>query len=153
MVASNTSVDFIDFPYRHVAVSPAQQQLRLAQALANGGALDYYLIGRLDNHADRSGFQSIKEIFRYHAAHQADYLNLRSQARIALLKDHQGPAEEYRGFFRFLSENHYLFDVLITEAAHQVPWDRYQAHRPPRIQRLGDELARRLDAFVAEGAR
>ena len=47
MVSSGTTVDFIDFPYRHVAVSPYQQALRLAQNLANGGALDYYLIGRL----------------------------------------------------------------------------------------------------------
>jgi hypothetical protein len=29
MVSSNTTVDFIDFPYRHVAVSPHQQALRL----------------------------------------------------------------------------------------------------------------------------
>ena len=60
MVSSNTTVDFIDFPYRHVAVSPHQQALRLAQNLANGGAFDFYLIGRLDNHRDRSGFDGIK---------------------------------------------------------------------------------------------
>ena len=29
MVSSNTTVDFINFPYRHVAVSPHQQALRL----------------------------------------------------------------------------------------------------------------------------
>jgi hypothetical protein len=40
MVSSNTTVDFIDFPYRHAAVSPHEQALRLAQSLANGGALD-----------------------------------------------------------------------------------------------------------------
>ena len=67
MVSSGTTVDFIDFPYRHVAVSPHQQALRLAQNLANGGALDYYLIGRLDNHEDRSGFEHVKEIYHYHA--------------------------------------------------------------------------------------
>ena len=54
MVSSNTTVDFIDFSYRHMAISPAQQGLRLAQNLANGGAIDYYLIGRLDNHEDLS---------------------------------------------------------------------------------------------------
>ena len=45
MVSSGTTVDFIDFPYRHVAVSPHQQALRLAQNLANGGALDTTLSG------------------------------------------------------------------------------------------------------------
>ena len=43
-------------------VSPHQQSLRLAQNLANGGALDYYLIGRLDNHEDRSGYAGVKDI-------------------------------------------------------------------------------------------
>ena len=40
-VSSNASVDFVDYPVRHVAVSPERQRLRLAQALANGGGLDY----------------------------------------------------------------------------------------------------------------
>ncbi|MDP6749998.1 MAG: hypothetical protein QGH37_23850 [Candidatus Poribacteria bacterium] len=60
MVSSNTTVDFIDYPYRHVAVSPHQQALKLAQNLAYGSAFDFYLIGRLDNHRDRSGFDGIK---------------------------------------------------------------------------------------------
>ena len=41
MVSSNASVDFVDFPVRHVAVSPHLQRLQLVQALANGGGLDY----------------------------------------------------------------------------------------------------------------
>ena len=62
MIPSNTSVDFIDFPLRHTAVSPAQQKLRLYQDLANGGGLDYYLIGRLDNHEDKSGYAAVQEV-------------------------------------------------------------------------------------------
>jgi hypothetical protein len=62
MVCTNTTVDFIDFPYRHVAVSPQQQRLRLAQNTANGGAVDFYLKGRLDNHEDRSGYAPVKEL-------------------------------------------------------------------------------------------
>jgi hypothetical protein len=85
MVSSNTTVDFIDFPYRHVAVSPHQQALRLAQSLANGGALDYYLIGRLDNHEDRSGFGPVQELFHYHAANEDSYTGLTSKANIAVL--------------------------------------------------------------------
>ncbi len=85
MLSSNTTVDFIDIPYRHVAVSPQQQKLRLAQALANGGALDYYLIGRLDNHEDRSGYAGIKEVFHYHAANEGAYVNTTSLANIALV--------------------------------------------------------------------
>jgi hypothetical protein len=151
MVSSNTSVDFIDFPCRHVAVSPHQQALRLAQNLANGGALDYYLIGRLDNHADRSGFTAVRDMFHYHAAHEKAYARLRSQAPIALLKPGRGPEAEYRGWFRVLAENHFLFDVLTVEAAPGLSWDRYRAFVVPGIQELGGELAGKLDDFVRAG--
>jgi hypothetical protein len=151
MVSSNTSVDFIDFPYRHVAVSPHEQALRLAQNLANGGALDFYLIGRLDNHADRSGFDPIKTIFAYHTAHEADYTGLASKAEIALLKPLGQNQFEYRGWFRVLVENHILFDVLTVDAALQRPWRRYQAILLPGITQLTNPLAQELDAFVAAG--
>lgn len=151
MVASNTTVDFIDFPYRHVAVSPHQQQLRLAQALANGGALDYYLIGRLDNHEDRSGFAPVKAMFHYHAANEASYHNLTSQATIGLLNGPQANQGEFRGWFRFLVENHFLFDTLMAEVALDLPWDKYQAIILPDFQPVSDALAARLDQFVADG--
>ena len=148
MVSSNTTVDFIDYPYRHVAVSPHQQRLRLAQNLANGGALDYYLIGRLDNHQDRSGFRGIKEIYHYHAAVEEAYLNIRSKANIALLN---GDTAEFRGWFRFLSESHFPFDSLTTDAALDLPWDRYEAVILPDLQRMDDALAEKVDAFVQAG--
>jgi len=148
MVSSNTTVDFIDYPYRHVAVSPHQQRLRLAQNLANGGALDYYLIGRLDNHQDRSGFRGIQEIYHYHAAHEETYLNIRSKANIALLN---GDVGEYRGWFRLLAENHFLFDSLATDAALDLPWDRYKAVILPDLQRMDDALAEKIDTFVQAG--
>ncbi|MEZ4831250.1 MAG: hypothetical protein R2873_04460 [Caldilineaceae bacterium] len=117
MVSSNTTVDFIDFPYRHVAVSPHQQKLRLIQSLANGGALDWYLIGRLDNHEDRSGFAPVREIFHYHAAHEDDYRDLTSQAQIGVLNGPTANTSEFRGWFRFLTENHFIFDTLMDDTA------------------------------------
>jgi hypothetical protein len=151
MVSSNTTVDFIDFPYRHVTVSPQQQKLRLAQSLANGGALDYYLIGRLDNHEDRSGYIGIKEIFHYHASNEQTYLNIRSKANIALLNGPYANTNEFRGWFRFLVENHFLFDTLMVDTALELPWDKYQAIILPDLQALSDELANRIDQFVSEG--
>lgn len=151
MVSSNTTVDFIDIPYRHVAVSPHEQKLRLAQGLANGGDLDYYLIGRLDNHEDRSGFAGIKEIFHYHAAHGEAYVGNVSKANIALLTARHGDQREFRGWFRFLVENHFLFDTPLIEALPDLPWDKYQAIIVPNLEPIDDALAARLDAFVQEG--
>lgn len=151
MLSSNTTVDFIDFPYRHVTVSPHQQQLRLVQGLANGNALDWYLIGRIDNHEDRSGFAPIKEIFHYHAAHEDLYAQLTSKANIALLNGAQANQSEFRGWFRFLVENHFLFDILMEEVALELPWEKYAAIILPDYQPLSDRLAARLDQFVAHG--
>jgi hypothetical protein len=149
MVSSNATVDFIDFPYRHVAVSAHQQKLRLVQSLANGGALDYYLIGRLDNHEDRSGFGPVREIFHYHAANEQAYMNLRSLADVALMNSSN--TGEFRGWFRILLENHFLFDTLLPDAAMDVSWDRYRAMILPDLQAISDRLAARIDAFVEAG--
>lgn len=151
MVSSSTTVDFIDFPYRHAAVSPHEQALRLAQSLASGGALDYYLIGRLDNHADRSGFDLVKELFHYHAAHEREYQRLRSRAEILLIKPASGSLSEYRGWFRVLVENHFIFDVMTLESALQQPWRRYRLIILPEITQLSSALSQEIDNFVASG--
>lgn len=150
MVSSNTTVDFIDYPYRHVAVSPHQQALRLAQNLANGGALDYYLIGRLDNHRDKSGFAEIQKIYHHHAAHEDVYCDLVSKAEVALLN---GETHEFRGWFRFLTEHHILFDSLTIDAALNLPWDRYRAVVLPNVAAVGDELAQKIDTFAHNGGK
>ena len=151
MVSSSTTVDFIDFPYRHAAVSPHEQSLRLAQNLANGGALDYYLIGRLDNHADRSGYKVIQDLFHYHASHEGDYQRLRSRAEILLIKPASESLLEYRGWFRVLVENHFIFDVITLESALQQPWSRYRLIILPQVTFLPRELSQELDDFVASG--
>ncbi len=150
MQSSNTTVDFLDYEYRHTAVSPHQQKLRLVEGLANGGGIDYYLIGRLDNHEDKSGYAGIKEAFAYHAAHEEDYRDLESKASILLVK----PAEsqnEYRGWFRFLLESHQLFDVCVVGAAADISWDRYRTIVLPDIRFMSDALASRLDSFAQSG--
>lgn len=151
MVSSNSSVDFIDYAVRHVAVSPDLQRRRLAQALANGGGLDYYVIGLLDDKADRSAFDAVRELFRYHAAHQDSYQGLRSRARIALLTGPRADVEEQRGWVRVLAEHHFLFDVVVVDAADDAALARYACVIVPGLEEIRDDLARRLDAFVEGG--
>jgi hypothetical protein len=151
MVSSNSSVDFIDFPVRHVAVSPHLQQLRLVQDVANGGGLDYYVIGRLDDHADRSGFEAVRSIFRYHAEHEGDYAGLRPRADAALVTGPWADVEEFRGWFRVLTEHHVLFDSLVLDAITEDVLERYRALVLPDHQAVSDEHARRIDDFVRRG--
>ncbi len=151
LVSTNTTVDFIDFPYRHVAVSPHQQALRLAQSLANGGALDWYLMGRLDNHEDRSGFAPVREMFHYHAAHEAEYVGNHPRADVLLLNSNRCSDPESRGWFRALVEHHFLFDAPLLETALERDWSQYRAIILPDLCYLSDALAAKLDAFVAQG--
>ncbi len=150
-VSSSASVDFVDYPFRHVAVSPERQRLRLAQALANGGGLDYYVIGRLDRRHDRTGAGAVRELFGYHAAHEDEYRDLRSCARVALLTGAHGNADEFRGWFRVLTEYHFLFDVLLIDAATEERLAGYDGVVLPDLQPLSDDAAAQLDRFVKSG--
>jgi hypothetical protein len=151
MVSSNSSVDFIDYPVRHVSVSPDLQRRRLAQALANGGGLDYYVIGLLDDKADRSALDPVREMFRYHAANQDAYMGLRSRATVALLAGARADVEEQRGWIRVLAEHHFLFDIVVVDAVDDAALARYACVIVPGLEEIGDDLARRLDAFVEGG--
>jgi hypothetical protein len=150
LVSSNSSVDYIDFPTRHVAVSPHQQKLRMVEGLANGGGLDFFVIGRLDNHEDKSGYAGIREVFHFHAAHEEDYRDLESRATVLLLKAPESQ-EEYRGWFRFLLESHHLFDVCAVASGTDISWDRYRTIVLPDVRYMSDALAVRLDAFAQAG--
>jgi hypothetical protein len=150
------SVDFIDTPYRHVAVSPYQQELRLSQSLANGGSIDYFVIGRLDTHADKSGHEPVKRIYQYHAQNEEEYRDLVSTADIALIQIN-APLQllrkksEYRGWYNFLVENHFVFDSLIVKSTESLQLNKYKVIILPDIKYISEEFATQIDTFVKEG--
>lgn len=156
-ISSNTTVDFIDFPARHVAVSPYQQALRLYQNLANGGSLDYYLMGRLDNHADRSGYDDIKKVFSYHQQNQSIYRDLHADCEIVVLTgDHwgghgNGDMSEFFGIYRVLTESHQLFDVMIMSRLVNVGLSKYKYIIVPDLEDMDDEAATVIDQAVNQG--
>ncbi|WP_102410020.1 beta-galactosidase trimerization domain-containing protein [Beduinella massiliensis] len=149
---SNTSVDFIGFYYRHVAVSAALQKLRLWQDLANLGGLDYYLIGRLDNHEDRSGFEAVQAVFHFAREHETDYRGLRSCADVLVLRSHAwGDGSEERGWIRALTESHVLFDEALEADILAYPLDKYRVVVVPGIEVLSRAATQKLDDFAERG--
>lgn len=150
-VSSNSSVDFVDYSTRHVSVSPERQRLRLALALANGGGLDFYVVGRLDRRHDRSAFNAVRELFAFRSAYEDDYRGLTSRARIALVTGPHGSPDEYRGWFRTLAEGHFLFDVLLLDRVSAPVLARYDAVILADQEPIADTTARRLDGFVGAG--
>jgi hypothetical protein len=156
MVSSVTSVDFIDMLYRFSAVSPHHQELRIAQTLANGGFADFYQVGRLDNHPDKSGYEPLKKIFKYHKEHEEDYHSALSAAEIALVKPSRSffsmmkyGADEYFGWYYLMTQNHFLFDCV--DSLSKMKTEKYKTIILADIQSLDSEMAERLDNFVKNG--
>jgi hypothetical protein len=151
--SSNTTVDFIGFWYRHVAVSPAQQELRLWQGLAAGAGLDYYLIGRLDNHRDRSGYEGVKRVFKFHEKHWKetyDGLTPDSKTLMVSLGGFQSN-NDYRGWFRILTENHIPFNVISIGRLDKIDLSDYKALVLPNVLYLSDSAIKAVDDFVKKG--
>jgi hypothetical protein len=151
-VLSNTTVDFIGFFYRHIGVGAAQQKLRMWQQLANLGGLDYYLIGRLDNHLDRAPYEGIREVFRFHQQHEADYRHLRSRAEVLLVRSRLwGDLPEVRGWIRALTENHILFDEAVERDVLAGSLERFKTIILPDCEQMSSALCAKLDAYVERG--
>jgi hypothetical protein len=159
MVSSVTSVDFIDMLYRFSSVSPHHQELRIAQTLANGGFADFYQVGRLDNHPDKSGYGPLKKLFRYHKEHEDDYHSSLSNADIALVKPgvsffdmlKKYDIDEYFGWYYLLTQNHYFFDCINSGSLSKVSLEKYKTIILPDVQNLDDETVLRMDEFVKNG--
>ena len=155
-VASNCTVDFIGFYYRHVAVSSAQQKLRLYQSLANLGGLDYYIVGRLDNHLDKTGYQAVKEVFSLHKNNEQVFCsNLETDADILLVKSKIWETiPEERGWVRALTECHFLFDeALVDDISTTSDFSKYKAILLPNIKRLPSNLVNSLKAYSKQGGK
>lgn len=153
-IASVTSVDFIDMIYRHSSVSPYQQGLRIAQSLANGGTSDYYMVGRLDTHGDKSGYTEVQRMFKYHEDNEDDYVDIETNARIALIKPIGGlhsflsmkKLDEYIGWFNILSEHHHVFDCIEDQVLDQRSLDTYSLLIFPDVNQLDE---RRLKRWIS----
>lgn len=148
----NTSVDFVGFYYRHISVSPEQQQLRLWQDTANIGGIDYYLIGRLDNKLDKSAYELVKEVFRFHKKYEDTYLNLRSVADALVVRTHHWHMNpEEMGWIRALTESHILFDEADVENALAHDLSKYKTIIVGGVEVIPEEFAQKLDEFAQNG--
>lgn len=122
-VSDNASVDYMGFRYRESSVSPGVSELRQWQNLANAGSASVYVIGRLDNHRDKSTFENHKKVFRFHKEHEDIVVGRTSAAEVLLVcKGQAGRFDpESYGWIRALSASHVPFDEVkssgVTEAA------------------------------------
>lgn len=122
IVCDNASVDYMGFRYRESSVSPGVSELRQWQNLAHAGSTSVYIIGRLDNHRDKSTFAAHRKVFRFHKEHEELLTGLHSAAEVLLvMKSQQSRSDpESFGWIRVLTASHVPFDEVkasgITEA-------------------------------------
>jgi hypothetical protein len=160
---------FYDFPWRFTAESEGFQANRMAQALANGAEPHYYFLG-LFKQDDEKPIQAMRDMFAYHARHEALYTGLKSAAKIGLyhsaaterygqrfiaLDVHDQPAVAFHGAYRALLESGLAFDTvtdrLATTEHFAATLARYDVIVLPDVTCMSDREAAALDQYVAEG--
>jgi hypothetical protein len=153
LVPSTTSVDFLGFPLRHVAVSPWLQELRLWQNLANLGGVDYYLIGRLDDHGDKSGYEHVRKVFRFAVEHYDELKNLKPEAQALVFhRELWDNDPETLGWVRLLCEAHIPLDEgQIRKFTKLEQLKPYRLVILPDTRYISDEQAAILDQFAEQG--
>ncbi len=154
-VADNNSVDFIGFQYRHISVSPELMELRQWQNLANSGNVSVYIMGHLGNHKDMSWYEGTKRVFDFHKAHEDLYTSMRSDAKVALVRNSGLEMDkEGQGWVRVLTQSHIPFDEIYVDEMDQP--DRLEGKEVlilGNISLMSDEEAARIDAFVEQGGK
>ena len=150
--ADVADVDFMGFAYRHVAVNPAFQELRLWQTLSNFGGLDYYVMGRLYDKEDRSAYPRVQKVFRYAAEHEDVCYGVTSAADTLLVREaYVIPNAEERGWIRALTESHILFDETLSGGLAKIDLGKYKTIILPEKQRLAPAALEKLMAWVQQG--
>lgn len=104
----NLCMQFVDYAWRFATAPDGEIRLRLWQNMAHGGALAFAINGTFAQQ-DRQAVEAARPIFEW-AARNEEYLKgQESAARVVLLA--RGETTNYRGLFRFLSEEHIPFAV------------------------------------------
>lgn len=145
----NASVDMMGFSARNTSISPSLHELRLWQSLANFGGLDFFVMGRLDNKGDTSGYDRVKRIFGYAKDHEESYRGLKSKASVLLLRDsYTIPNPEERGWITILTQLHIPFDEVLSSDFEKKELTNYSLIILPEKNRIKCE---KINEYVQNG--
>ena len=161
----SATVNFIDSPYRFVSEPAGSMALRMAQQIAGGSSLDFYVVGTLDQD-DTKTYEVSENLFDYYERSAVHYEGLSSKARVAVIdsrltrdmyerRDGSRYSHHFRGVYRVLSANHVPFDVI---ADHRLGDDdaadilaRYDAIILPNVACLTEKQRAAIDSYVENG--
>lgn len=162
---SSSTVHFVDIPYRFVSESEGCMGLRMAQQIAGGSSLDFYVVGTLEQD-DKKDYEICKQLFGYYERNTENYVGMRSTARVALVdseltsqfygrRDSTRYTHHFRGMYRILVENHIPFDVIADHRLNDPDAEqilaKYDAIILPNVACLNATQRQILDRYVANG--
>ncbi len=111
-------MSFIDFPWRFSVVPQPEIRTRIWQEVANGGAAAFNLHGTIAEQQDRSAIDVAIPAYGWLKEHEEYFVGQTSEARVFLLAPRTGGVgfqisnDAYRGFYRFLTEQHIPFAAV-----------------------------------------
>jgi hypothetical protein len=111
-------MSFIDFPWRFAVVPQPEIRTRIWQEVANGGAAAFNLHGTIADQQDRTAIDVAIPAYGWLKEHQDYFVGQTSEARVFLLAPRSGGIgfqisnDAYRGFYRFLTEQHIPFAAV-----------------------------------------
>lgn len=111
-------MSFIDFPWRFAVVPQPEIRARIWQEVANGGAAAFNLHGTIAEQQDRAAIDVAIPAYGWLKEHQEYFVGQTSEARVFLLAPRSGgvgfqiASDAYRGFYRFLTEQHIPFAAV-----------------------------------------
>ncbi len=156
------------FASRQTAIPGDRLVRSLVQGAAHGAPPMPAINGRLAQDDPRS-IAAIRDFGRFHARNALWYRDLRSRARIAVLRSQDsiewgpdrgraagdprvpGHVAEFRGVYEMIAALRYPCDVLPDGGVSVHEFARYAVVILPAVSCLGDEDAAALDAYVAGG--
>lgn len=152
-VSSNCCINAVDLPYRFMGVSDQLNQIRLYGDMANGGGLDWCIIGNFEDYPDYENFESVKKIFHHHKQYEQYYGHFNPKTKVMLVKEgtRRELCAEYRGIFRMLKEEHIQFTtVLAGELENKIPeFDDYEFILLPDVHTLSEKAQEALKNTMA----
>jgi hypothetical protein len=155
--------------WRHVAKSPAETTMWMAQTTASGMVPWFHWLGGAPE--DLRWKETGRAFFSWLAVHEAHFRNTRSIADIAVLypqrtiafyrsgtrpRDWRGAdraqtADYLQGLYYALLEGRFLFDFVHEDDLRPETLRPYRALLLPNAAYLSDEQCRRIRAYVAAG--
>jgi hypothetical protein len=166
MAYATASTNFLDYQWRYASETPDHHLLRFGQTIANGGQIDYYLLGTFEQ-PNAAPLEPARRFMHWHAANEEHLAGTRSLARVALyhsratelhagaIDSGQQQTQGFRGAYRALLEGRVPFDFVSDERADDADFleqlTAYDVIVLANVGCLSDTEAAALDAFVERG--